>query len=668
MKAIRNDTELRTDFMNILKSIKERDRKSLFLFLYLPWLTSVMASIYSTSRGYVSLFVLKNVEDTVLRVIFHPVSNKAAYIVLIALCNFLFDLILFSAYMIQKDKFEINKKKTVVLLLTGHLIGMQFYFFSLTNQNIQAIVYRLFGLFLTFSLYYVIARYLPKKYLEILSPYSVIFLSQEIQILLKKNNKPQDKRSVSASKKRLRLYVSALLLLLMKNNADKDAVVLLRKWETIDRQDGKEIVRAINDFCDYLYVLFSIQIRSVGLLPDKQSKSGLLRKIMLILDNLFSWTMYSVAISPNIMDLMDKSHFPVSSKGSEVALGHENKNIIKIIKYHLKRAGEADVISIKQKIYALLVVAFVYLISPTLIYIIGASGSSTPFLDYRFVLLSIQYFSIFIITQFSTNSIQKRYRKAGIDIFVSNRFFSYLLNCIVFLVFFVPSVVHDEILYKFISQILIKNFDLLIIGTVILQVLLLFAFIKPPVELKRSSIATSLLVRELLLLRAQVVEWQSIRNRRQLSRHVYFVKKYFTYIAKDLINSQFDSLSQKTHLMSYFRNINEHIEDLSSNIKLGAMQNRENSISQIDRLVYLGAIEEFGEIPNMIPEIKDYLELKSVQPKSPSFIRKIFQILDTSWLARALALIVITIIINLLNPSFWEHLQNLSSLFGILSP
>ena len=121
-------------------------------------------------------------------------------------------------------------------------------------------------------------------------------------------------------------------------------------------------------------------------------------------------------------------------------------------------------------------------------------------------------------------------------------------------------------------------------------------------------------------------------------------------------------------MRNYFNSVEEYLDKLSSDIKLGTIADREKIISQIEVIIYHVAIEKIGDIPNFVPEIKLYLGSKSIQPKQLTYVGKLIQVFDTSWLARSLVLVIIFIIINLLNPSWWQYIQNYSSLFGIFSP
>jgi hypothetical protein len=209
---------------------------------------------------------------------------------------------------------------------------------------------------------------------------------------------------------------------------------------------------------------------------------------------------------------------------------------------------------------------------------------------------------------------------------------------------------------------------LILIGIAIVQLVFLFMLFKPPVELKKSSFASSLLVRELLLLYSQILGARSLSNRRRIGRNIHFAKKYLDLIAKDLIYSRFDARTQKTRVREYFRSINDYLDNLGSQIKLGGEKNRVEGIDQIESLILFAAIEDFGEIPDAIPEFRRHLEIKSIQPKQPSLIRQIIQVFDTSPSVRMILIVLIFIIINLLNSSLWVDLQNISSLFELMTP
>src|SRR5919109_65738 len=175
--------ELKLNFKEAPKLINERNQKSLFLFLLLPWISSVAASISATSLGLVFIVTPKNVNDSFLGFFFRTIPNNWIYIIVVAVCNFIADLLFFSLFMFFKNKFEINKSRVVTLLLTGHSIAISLYFLGLVNENANAIAMSLMRLFLLGWTFYIFMRYLPQKYVEILVPYSVIFIALEIQTL-----------------------------------------------------------------------------------------------------------------------------------------------------------------------------------------------------------------------------------------------------------------------------------------------------------------------------------------------------------------------------------------------------------------------------------------------------------------------------------------------------
>ncbi len=662
--------ELRLNFKEAPKLINERNQKSLFLFLQLPWLTSVIASISTTSQGLVYIIVPKNVNESFLGFIFSTIHNRGVYIIAAAVCNFAVDLLFFYMLMLFKYKFEINKLRAITLLLTGHLLALSLYFFSSINENTDAIVMSVMRLFFLASTFYILLRYLPRKYLEILLPYSLIFTAFETQTLRKTKNKSTYNRAVKNSVRRTGMYIKAMLLTYVGYKSEMDLIGLLRKQGAIDRANSGEIKRAVQDFYGYLNSSFKIQIPATEIVFKEESSSEkLLRKFISSLDTIFSPAIFFVARYSKIQDLEEKTYLPIAQNNPPIPSPYDNKNFRRLIKYHLDRAKQIDVISAKQKLNAFIFSSFLSLVFPTILYIIrlGEDGSSS-ILNYRSVLLYIQYLATFVAALLATNLMRTRYRDAGVDVTAPNKLVGYFANSLQFLIFFIVVLSGDKITYTAIIPILSQNLEFLLVGISIVQLILLFMLFKPPVELKKSSFASSLLVRELLLLYSQILGTRSMSNQRWIGRYIYFSKKYLNLIAKDLIYSRFDAQTQKANVREYFKSISNYLDNLGTQIKIGGEKNRAEGIDQIKALILFTAIEEFGEIPNAIPELQRHLEIKSIQPKSPSLVRQFFQVLDTSASARTILVILIFIIINLFIPSLWVYLQNISSLFQLLAP
>jgi len=643
-----------------LEFIRERDRKNRFLLLFLPWLSSVVASMSSTALGNILFLKTINVEAAFISSFLDPLNNSIAYIGIVAFINFFVDVTLLSMYLLLKDKINIDVKITVFYLLIGHMLCAILYLFSFGNEDIAPIVDSMVRVAIVGVFYFLFFRFLPKKYLETLVPYSEKNLSYEVSRLLYKPAVPQN---INASKKRLSLYFYTFLMTLKKKHKESDLVEIVQDWRNIEWGNSKKVRLGIEKFCDNMNVLFLINLRKPNLSYKKESYIP--QKHTLFLDSVFYYTIYSSAIFSNALDLIEKSQASTSKK-NYVSIDFASNDFKKIIKYHLDRAADADVISARQKIFALVFIAFIYLATPTLLYIVNFSGGSNSFLDYKTIFLVAQYLSVFVLLKLSVNAVQNKFRSAGVDVFFSNKYFGYFINSAVFLILFVPFILNEEVLYQYIGSIVINNFSGLLTGIFVFQLFLSLLFVKPPSKLMKTEIASSLLVRELLMLRAQMLGWKSIKNRRVLSRHVYFIKKYFSYIAKDLISYRFDSFEQKTRMHKYFEDINEYVDELVSSVRLGAFENKENALKNIDAMIYLVAIEEFGEIPKAIPAIGVYLDSKSLKVKSSSSLGRYFQVFDTSWSARTLLVIVIIIIINLINPSLWVHIQNLSAILDII--
>ncbi len=110
------------------------------------------------------------------------------------------------------------------------------------------------------------------------------------------------------------------------------------------------------------------------------------------------------------------------------------------------------------------------------------------------------------------------------------------------------------------------------------------------------------------------------------------------------------------------------MDDLNLTLKLGASQVREDALGKLEILITKILINDFGGISASIPEVQNHLYLRSVQPKPLSMFGRFIQLLDTSFVARSLVIIVVVFLINVLNPSLWEYLQNISSLFQITLP
>lgn len=658
------------NFKEATKSINERNQKTLFLFLQLPWLFSVVASISATSQGLVYIAVPKSVNDSFIGFVFRNISNQGIYIVAVALCNFLVDLVFFYILTLFKHKFEINKLKVVALLLLGHVLAIFLYFFSLRNENTDAIATSVMHLFFLACPFYIFVRYLPKKYLEILLPYSLIFAVLEIQTLRKTGNKLVDDHVFKNSRRRIGMYIKAMVLEHASVSSEVNLVGVLRKQEAINRTKGNENKKAIQDFYNYLDSSFGIRIPTSEIVFGKETSSEkLLRRIISSLDAIFGSLIFFVARNSTVLDLEEKAKLPVVQKKPRIPTSYDSRSFRQLIKYHLDRAKTMDALSAKQKLYTIIFSSFLSLMFPTILYIIHLEeDSSSGMSNYRSMLLFIQYLSTFVFALFTTNYIRRRYRDAGVDVTMPNRLVGSFTSSLQFLIFFMVVLSGDKSTYTIIIPVLLQNMDLLFWGIVAIQLVLLFMMFKPPVELKKSTFASSLLVRELLLLYSQILDTRTISNRRRIGRYIYFAKKYFNLIAKDLIYSRFDARPQKMRLREYFGAINDYLDNLGAQIRLGGGKNRLESIDQIETLILVAAIEEFGEIPDAIPEFQKHLEIKSVQPKQPSLIRQIIQILDTSPAVRTILILLLFLLINLLNSSLWVDLQNLSSLFQLLTP
>jgi hypothetical protein len=533
-----------------------------------------------------------------------------------------------------------------------------------------AIAMSLMRLFLLGSTFYIFIRYLPQKYVQILLPYSLIFAALEIQKLRKIRNKPTDNRVAKNSKQRIAMYIRAMLLTYVGNRSETDLIGLLRKQAAIDEANNSGNKKAIQDFCNYLNSSFSIHIPTSEIAFDEETPSEKpLRMFVSSLDTFLSRLIFFVARYSIVLDLEEKAHLPVTQSNPRIPTSYDNKNFRRLIKYHLDRAKTIDAISAKQKLYAFIFASFLSLIFPTILYIVGLredGSSSIP--NYRSILLFIQYLSTFVFALLATNLMQTRYREAGIDVTTPNKLVGYFANSVQFLIFFIVILSGDKTTYIAIIPILSQNMIILLLGIAIVQLAFLFMLFKPPVELKKSSFASSLLVRELLLLYSQILGARSISNRRRIGRYIYFTKKYLNLITKDLIYSRFDAHTQKTRLREYFRSISDYLDNLGAQIKLGGEKNRVEGIDQIETLILFTAIEDFGEIPNAIPEFQRHLEIKSLQPKRPSLVRQIIQVFDTSPSVRMIIIILLFIIINSLYSSLWVDLQNLSSLFQLMTP
>jgi hypothetical protein len=662
--------ELKLNFKEAPKFINERNQKSLFLFLLLPWISSVAASISATSLGLVFIVTPKNVNDSILGFIFRAIPNDWIYIIVVAVCNFMTDLFFFSLMMFFKNKFEINKRKVVTLILIGHVLAVSLYFLGLMNENAGAIAMSLMRLFLLGSTFYIFMKFLPQKYVEILLPYSLIFTALEIQTLRKTRNKPTDNRVAKNSKRRIAMYTRAMLLTYVDDRSETDLISLLRKQVAIDEANSNENKKVIQDFCNYLNSSYKIQIPTSEIAFDEETPSErLLRRFVSSLDTFLSRLIFFVARYSMVLDLEEKTHFPVTQSNPRIPTSYDNKIFRRLFKYHLDRAKTVDAISAKQKLYAFIFASFLSLIFPTILYILGLrEDGSSAIPNYRSTLLFIQYLSTFVFAILATNLMRTRYREAGIDVTAPNKLVGYFANGVQFLIFFIVILSGDKTTYIAIIPILSQNIMLLLIGIAIAQLAFLFMLFKPPVELKKSSFASSLLVRELLLLYSQILGARSISNRRRLGRYIYFTKKYLNLIAKDLIYSRFDANTQKTRVREYFRSISDYLDNLGAQIKLGGEKNRIEGIDQIKTLILFAAIEDFGEIPDAIPEFQRHLEIKSIQPKRPSLVRQIIQVFDTSPSFRMVLIVLLFIIINSLYSSLWVDLQNLSSLFQIMTP
>lgn len=662
--------QLKTNFKEASKFIDERNQKSLFLFLLLPWISSVTASISSTSLGLVFIVTPKNVNDSILGFIFRAIPNGWIHIIVVAVCNLLTDLLFFTLMMFFKHKFEINKRKVVALILTGHLLAISVYFISLMSEDADAIAMSLMRLFLFGSSFYILMRFLPQKYVEILLPYSLIFAALEIQTLRKNIKQPSDGRVAQNSKRRMAMYTRAMLLVNVDVKSETELIGLLRKQIAIDKASNNENRKVVQDFCNYLNSSFQVQIPKSEIIFDEETLSErLLRKIISFLDTFLNRLVFFAARYTIILDLEEKTHIPVTQNSPRIPTSYDNKNFRQLFKYHLDRAKMLDGISAKQKLYAFIIASFLSLIFPTILYILGLRvDGSSAIPDYRSILLFVQYLSTFAAAILATNFMRTRYREAGIDVTVPNKLVGYFANTVQFLIFFIIILSGDKTTYLAIIPILLKNITLLFIGIAITQLAFLFMLFKPPVEIKKSSYASSLLVRELLLLYSQILSARSILNRRRIGRYIYFTKKYLNLLAKDLIYSRFDAQSQKTHVREYFRSISDYLDNLGAQIKLGGEKTRIEGLEQIETLILFAAVENFGDIPNAIPQFQRHLEIKSIEPKRPSLIRQFIQVFDTSPSFRMILIVLIFIIINSLYSSLWIDLQNLSSLMQLIAP
>jgi len=662
--------QLKTNFKEAPKLINERNQKSLFLFLLLPWISSVSASISATSLGLVFIAAPEVINDSVLGFIINIIPNDWIYIIVVAICNFMTDVFFFSLFMFFKNKFEINKRRVVTLLLIGHLLAASTYSLGLINENVDAIVMSVMQLFLLGSNFYIFMKFLPQKYVEILLPYSLIFTAREIQTLRKTKNKSTDNNVVKNSKRRIAMYVRAMLLTYVTDKSETDLIGLLRKQLAIDEANSNKNKKVIQDFCNYLNSSFKIHVPTSEIVFDEETPpERLVRKFISSLDTFLGRLIFITARYSMVLDLEEKIHIPVAQNNPRIPTSYDNKKFRGIFEYHLGRAKKADAISANQKLYALIFASFLSLISPTILYILGLrEDSSSAIPNYRSILLFTQYLSTFAFALLTTNFMRTRYRETGIDVTVPNKLVGYFANSIQFLMFFIIILSGDKTTYSAVIPVLSQNIMLLLASIAIAQLAFLFMLFTPPIELKRSSFASSLLVRELLLLYSHIMETRSISNRRRIGRYIYFTKKYLNLIAKDLIYSRFDTQIQKTHVREYFRSISDYLDKLSAQIKLGGERNRVEGIDQIETLILFATIEDFGEIPDAIPEFQRHLEIKSIQPKRPSLVWQIIQIFDTSPTIRMILIVLIFIIINSLYSSLWIDLQNLSSLLQFITP
>lgn len=656
-KDIASKLQIQTDIKAYTNTVFSRNKIASGVFSYFLWIflyTVILAAVIATSKTVVS-GALNNFLDTYFNFL---LPEKLINIILL----FIIWIIVSAIFQSSVDK-EIKNLFRGLLHPLAHFLV--FLVLAITVCVLPGHVLYFFTPILVFLLgiyVFLLFSILPISYLRLLSKYSLVLFVHELS-KMRQCLKNKDLRNYKKNKIRAEFYLYSFIL---RTSGEKEfgefSALILKKFYQIEKNE-MERMKNVDNYYAWLKDVFSFSSSNISGVLKYQEDQSVITKIADFFDGLFILSMHVRTFNSKLYELWTKALTPIQNKTLDIPLMGDVLNVKKSLRTHLSIAQEYDIISARQKIDMFFAVNIAYLFSVWITYMLNFFGEDFVFFSKEGLYLPLRFFSSVLLSLFTGLGIEFKFRKSGLDIWLSKSFYVYIYTFIFLSAFSLTSNFNIDVLLAAISP-YIEIISWLI---VVIELLFLFLYFRPPVELRKTEVAKSLLLRELLVLYNLILKIAGNSSRRSLSLNIYYIKSYFRLTLKGLI-SNYDSREHKNKFEKFLLSIESFLDNLSFKLKLGNSEGQGEVLSNLEILIISVLQDNFGDIPKRIPEAQHYFDFSSVQVKTRTFAGKILQLLDTSYVARLVTAVLLVILINFLNPSLWEHIQNFSSVFGLFSP
>lgn len=533
-------------------------------------------------------------------------------------------------------------------------------------------------LFMLFILWLLITSFLfGRLYLRSIAPYSICLLINELNGLSLDTKKAKTtpfwaRRAIDRRLYRCQLYLDALFVAL---DEEKAGVVreIFARFASLERRlrtPRSTQPKWVEDYISWLerrlavgsFRRFGYQSSHPRSVLDKVNNVVVYR----IDSSKVIGTQVELVSHPFLKTLWEQAKIPVKQRKLDTKI-IPDRELTKLIRYHDRRAKLFETISAERKLAGIWFLFMWLLIPTTFRFLVGLDGISLfeygEGISYRFGEFILTNGFLYMSIMSVTSVLQKGFRSRGIDVVLHHRFhvsrkFIYMLIWVMSL--FVASSAYAMDFF----QIRVASIvDQIINAASIVAIFLVYLYLRPSSRVL-AEFADSLLIREFLRLLQNLKESQEVGRRQRVSRNIFFGKKYMKVVARKL-RSEFDTREQRQERWVFFSEVFRFLDGMNNRIRLGSEKARQEASTQIVSLIESVLLLDLGEIPQRIPEIGN--RLKSIpKSSSPSSFQRIIQFIDIAWLVRLLLAIFLVKVTNLLFPTLWTFIQNLSAWVQIL--